>query len=122
MRGRGGDCDTDLYLDPSRELEQRSNSAPPDQHLLYYPLSDKILNRHHHGDTSSSTATTPLGDPNTMRMTHSNQQQQQQQRSWDNNNNNNYTASPLFDSARQAWSSTPNQMTPSETSKAFESK
>lgn len=100
MRGRTGDTsgDPDFFFDPTRtDHEHRSSSAPPDQHLLYL---------------TSSTATTPITSSDTgMR------------RPWDHHHHHHHpmvtgVASPLYDSARQAWSSTPSHV---ETNKALDS-
>ncbi|KAI9315198.1 hypothetical protein BX666DRAFT_367736 [Dichotomocladium elegans] len=100
MRGKGDD--RDYYFDSPRELEHRSSSAPPDQHQMYYPFSDKPATaaaaaaapaRHAVADASSSAANTPVGEG--MRFNN---------RIWDTSPMN--VATPLYDSARQAWSST----------------
>lgn len=99
MRGRTGDTsgDPDFFFDPTRtDHEHRSSSAPPDQHLLYL---------------TSSAATTPITSSDTgMR------------RPWDHHHHHHPmvtgVASPLYDSARQAWSSTPSHV---ETNKALDS-
>lgn len=114
MRGRTGDAsgDPDFFFDPTRtDHEHRSSSAPPDQHLLYL---------------TSSTATTPItaSDAGIRRHWDHHHHHHQQQHHHHHHHHPMVTgagsgvASPLYDSARQAWSSTPSHV---EANKALDS-
>lgn len=107
MRGRTGDAsgDPDFFFDPTRtDHEHRSSSAPPDQHLLYL---------------TSSTATTPItaSDAGGIRRHWDHHHQQQQHHHHHHpmvTGAGTGVASPLYDSARQAWSSTPSHVEPNK--------